>query len=65
LLQGARYPRYATDYKCFTEQYDFTQNYLLFICKLKIQKHDVILHNDVILKQTRCICVSKYIKTLW
>jgi len=27
-------------------------------CELKIKKHNAILHHDIKLKQTRCICVS-------
>jgi len=37
---------------------NYTQNYLLFNCKLKIKKHDINLQNNVTLKQARCICVS-------
>jgi len=33
------------------KQYDYARNYLLFSFKLKIQKHDVILHYDVMNKQ--------------
>jgi len=40
------------------KQYDYARNYLLFICNLKIQNHDVILHYGVILKKTRCICIN-------
>jgi len=39
--------------------YDYARNYLLYICKLKIKNHDVILHYDVTLKQTKCICVNQ------